>query len=134
LKPHLSLRTGEWIVLAGSVLIAAFAVLVGVLIYLKPPPSEFVYLETEKTRAGEAIYRREACGSCHRIHSNGPTYGPALDGEGSRRSREWLLDYLRNPRAGVGEKPYRLAMPSFAHLPETDLEALAAYLEAFKKR
>ncbi len=130
----MKLKAGEWIVLAGSGLIAAFAVLVGVLIYLKPPPSEFTYLETEKTRIGEAIYRREACGSCHRINSTGPTYGPQLDGEGSRRSREWLADYLRNPRAGVGEKPYRLAMPSYAHLPPTDLEALVVYLEAFKKR
>jgi mono/diheme cytochrome c family protein len=130
----LKLKTGEWIVLAGAGLIAAFAALVGVLIYLKPPPSEFKYLETEKTKLGEAIYRREACGSCHRIHSNGPTYGPALDGEGSRRSREWLLDFLRNPRAGVGDKPYRLTMPSYAHLPQAELEAVVAYLDALKTR
>jgi len=78
------------------------------------------------------VYRREACGSCHRIHSNGPTYGPQLDGEGSRRSREWLLDYLRQPRAGVGDKPYRLTMPSYAHLPPVELGALATYLEALR--
>jgi cbb3-type cytochrome oxidase cytochrome c subunit len=128
----LKLKTGEWVVLGGSLLIAAFAALVGVLIYLKPPPSEFKYAQTEQSRAGEALYRREACGSCHRIHSNGPTYGPQLDGEGSRRTREWLLDYLKNPRAGVGDKPYRLRMPSYAHLPPAELAALTEYLAALR--
>ena len=34
------LRTGEWIVAAGSVLIVMLAALTGTLIYLKPPPVE----------------------------------------------------------------------------------------------
>jgi hypothetical protein len=91
----LKLKTGEWVVLGGSLLIAAFAALVGVLIYLKPPPSEFKYAQTEQ-------------------------------------SREWLLDYLKNPRAGVGDKPYRLRMPSYAHLPPAELAALTEYLAALR--
>lgn len=128
----MKLRAGEWIVLGGSALIAAFALLVGVLIYLKPPPVQYRYLEDARTRAGEAVYRREACGYCHRVHGNGSGIGPALDGTGSRRSAPWLLEFLRQPRAGVGERPYRLAMPSYAHLKADELEALAAYLGALR--
>lgn len=128
----MKLRPGEWIVLGGSAAIAGFAALVGALIYLKPPPARYGYLESEQARAGEAIYRREACGSCHRIFGNGPTYGPALDGVGSRRTAAWLAAYLRHPRAGVGDKPYRLEMPGYAYLGEAELAALTAYLVALR--
>lgn len=126
----MKLRAAEWVVAGGSAAIAAFAALVGVLIYLKPPPARYAYQEDAHTRAGEAVYRREGCGSCHRLLGNGPSYGPALDGEGARRSGAWLLDYLRQPRPGIGDRPYRLQMPSYAHLQESELQALAAYLQA----
>jgi cbb3-type cytochrome oxidase cytochrome c subunit len=123
---------GEWIVLGGSGVIAAFAVLVGVLIYLKPPPVEYRYVETTLTRDGEAIYRREGCGSCHRVFGNGATYGPSLDGEGSRRSVDWLRQYLQDPKPGVSERPYRVRMPSYRTLQSVELDALVAYLEGLR--
>jgi cbb3-type cytochrome oxidase cytochrome c subunit len=127
-----SLRAGEWVVLAGSGAIAAFAALVGVLIYLKPPPVEYRYLETTLARDGEAVFRREGCGSCHRVFGNGATYGPRLDGVGSRRSADWLRHYLEDPQPGVGDKPYRLRMPSYRTLPGVELDALVAYLQALR--
>jgi cbb3-type cytochrome oxidase cytochrome c subunit len=127
-----TLRSGEWLVVGGSVVIAAFAGVVGVLIYLKPPPVEYRYVETALAREGELIYRREGCSSCHRLFGNGATYGPSLDGEGSRRSAQWLQQYLRDPKPGVGEKPYRVRMPSYSMLQSVELNALVAYLQALR--
>jgi cbb3-type cytochrome oxidase cytochrome c subunit len=126
------LRIGEWIVLIGAGAIAAFAALVGVLIYQRPPPVAYRYLETPASQAGEAIYRREGCGSCHQIFGNGATYGPSLDGVGSKRTAGWLEEYLRVPREGVGDRPYRVKMPSYAGLKTDELAALVAYLKALR--
>ena len=116
-----------------AVVIVAYAVLVGALIWLKPPPVRFAYAETASTRAGETIFRREGCLSCHELFGNGTSYGPALDGVGSRRERAWLRDYLRSPRAGVGGRTYRLRMPAYDTLEVGELDALANYLGALRE-
>ncbi len=112
----------------------AFGALVGILIYLKPPPVRFVYLESSLSKRGEAIFRRESCLSCHKVFGNGTSYGPNLDGVGSRRSKSWLQQYLRAPRAGVGVKTYRLRMPAYDTLKPVDLDALIAYLQGLRQR
>jgi cbb3-type cytochrome oxidase cytochrome c subunit len=127
-----TLRAGEWLVLAGSALIAAFAVGIGVLIYQKPPPVAYAYVESSASQQGEALFRREGCGSCHQVFGNGATYGPKLDGVGARRSAAWLQAYLVDPRPGVGERPYRVRMPSYAALAEGERDALVAYLQALR--
>jgi len=103
----MSLRPGEWIVLAGSGVIAAFALLVGVLIYLKPPPVQYRYLEDARTQAGEAVYRRQGCGSCHKVFENGAKVGPALVRAGGwDPTRTFTADGLRSTDlpADVGEE------------------------------
>lgn len=129
----MSLRAGEWLVLVGSGAIIAFAALVGVLIYLKPPPVRFIYLESSLSTQGEAIFRRENCLSCHELFGNGTTYGPNLDGVGSRRNKSWLQQYLRAPRPTAGAKTYRLRMPTYDTLDPADLDALAAYLQGLRE-
>ena len=126
-------RLAEKVVLAGAVAIVLYAVVVGALIYLKPPPVRFVYVESSLTKGGEVIFRREGCLSCHELFGNGTTYGPRLDGVGSRRDRSWLTEYLRSPRPGVGDKPYRLRMPAYDTLEAGELEALASYLAALRE-
>ena len=113
--------------------IVAYAVLVGAIIWLKPPPVRFAYAETASTRAGETIFRREGCLSCHELFGNGTSYGPALDGTGSRRDLPWLRDYLRAPRPGVGGKTYRLRMPAYGTLEAGELDALVSYLGALRE-
>lgn len=130
--PRLKLRAGEWLVLGGAALIVAFAALVGVLIYLKPPPVEYAYAENAAATHGEAIYRHQGCGSCHQVFGNGATYGPSLDGVGSRRTQAWLHEYLVDPRPGVSVKPYRVRMPSYASLSLEERDALVAYLQALR--
>src|SRR5262245_46652230 len=128
----MTLRAGEWVVVGGSGCIVAFAALVGVLIFIKAPPAEYAYQESVASRSGEAIYRREGCGACHQIFGNGATYGPSLDGEGARRTHDWLQAYLLDPRPGVGIKPYRVRMPSYGNLPQPERDALVAYLLALR--
>jgi len=129
----LKLRAAEWVVVIGVAAIAVYAVLVGTLIYLKPPPVRYAYVETEAARTGEVIFRREGCLSCHELFGNGTSYGPVLDGVGSRRERSWLRDYLRSPRPGVGEGTYRLRMPAYDTLEPGELDALANYLGALRE-
>ncbi len=124
------LRLGEWIVAAGTLFICAFAALVGTLIYLKPPPTQYAYAHSLAAQQGEAIYRRESCRDCHQIFGNGSTSGPPLDGEGVRRSPGWLHAYLVNPLQAAGDKRYRVRMPSYGSLNVADRDALVAYLLA----
>lgn len=130
----MNLRIGEWLVLVGAGLIVVFAALVGTLVYLKPPPTRFVYLESPHSIQGEAVFRREGCFSCHEVFGNGATYGPNLDGVGSRRNQSWLEEYVRAPRSGVSVKPYRLKMPPYDGLEIEDLDALVAYLQGLKEK
>lgn len=132
-RPTVSVRSGEWLVLIGAGLIAAFAAVVGVLIYLKPPPVRFMYLDSALSKRGEIIFRREGCSSCHEVFGNGASYGPDLDGIGSRRSDSWLRQYLQAPRPGVSAKPYRLRMPAYDGLEAAELDALVAYLRALQE-
>jgi hypothetical protein len=39
---------------------------------------------------------------------------------------------LKRPREGVGDKPYRLKMPSYAHLKDAELAGLVAYLQGLR--
>lgn len=126
----MKLRAGEWIVLVGTLLIIAFALLVGTLIWLKPPPDRFGYAASAAAEQGEAVYRREACRDCHKVFGNGSSSGPALDGVGARRSPDWLQAYLVNPRPLGGERAYRVTMPSYAGLQPAERDALVAYLSA----
>ncbi len=123
---------GEWIVIGGSLVIISFAVVVGSIIYLKPPPVQYVYQQTEQSLLGEQIYRREGCLACHEIFGNGASYGPSLDGVGSKRDRQWLVRYLKSPWPGVSNKAYRLQMPPYDHLSEDELISLTDYLLALK--
>ena len=116
-----------------AVVIVAYAVLVGVLIYLKPPPVRFVYGESASTRAGEVVFRREGCLSCHELFGNGASFGPRLDGVGSRRDLPWLKEYLQSPRSGVGGRAYRLRMPAYDKLEVDELDALVTYLGALRE-
>jgi cbb3-type cytochrome oxidase cytochrome c subunit len=126
----MTLRLGEWIVVAGVLLIGAFAALVATLIYLKPPPAMYGYAESAAANLGETIYKRESCRDCHQVFGNGSTSGPKLDGIGALRSDSMLKAYLLDPSPVVGDKIYRVKMPSYAHLNQDDRDALVAYLLA----
>jgi cbb3-type cytochrome oxidase cytochrome c subunit len=127
------LKTGEWIVLGGAILIIILAIVVGSIIYIKPPPVRFSYQETPDSMKGEALYRSQGCSACHELFGNGAAvFGPNLDGVGSRRSLGWLTEFLKNPRSGVSDRPYKLKMDP-VELAEQELTRLAQYLAAQKE-
>ncbi len=73
---------------------------------------------------GEALFTKHGCMNCHRYQGKGsPTPGPELDRAG-RYDADWHLAHLRDPRSKSPDSD----MPSYAHLPDADLEALAAWL------
>ncbi len=77
---------------------------------------------------GAALFRSERCIECHAIRGEGGGVGPDLSAVGRKRSREFIIEQIRNPKA---HNPNSV-MPSFAHLPEQDIEHLADYLSSFR--
>ena len=48
---------------------------------------------------GSKIYREARCNSCHRALRTGTSMGLSLDGIGSKRSKEWLAEFLLHPES-----------------------------------
>lgn len=92
---------------------------------------------TEAGQRGSEIFRKRHCTSCHRALRNGTNMGLSLDGVGSKRSREWLLSFLKDPERVYegktldhGYAPKEAAYVSL--LPDTDLNDLAAFISELK--
>ncbi len=85
---------------------------------------------------GSALFRQSQCTSCHRAMRNGTNMGLSLDGVGSKRSVDWLEQFLTNPEAvypsvtidhGLGkEAGYVMEMD------RNDLHAIAVFLSELR--
>lgn len=70
-------------------------------------------------RAGLSAFKFEGCGACHAIAQvSVGTAGPALNGEGARRSPSWLASWL----------PSHLRSTNSPALPARDRQDLVSYL------
>lgn len=86
---------------------------------------------------GSVLFREARCTSCHRAMRNGTNMGLSLDGEGSRRSLEWILQFMKDP-----EKTYNSrtldhgAMPKeaayVAQLAPETLHAIGVFLSELR--
>jgi mono/diheme cytochrome c family protein len=77
--------------------------------------------------AGEfgKLYNRYKCFDCHMFNGYGAKLAPDLSFEGSRASRKWVIDFLKNP---VTLRPtLTIRMPQF-NMSEKDAETIADYL------
>ena len=95
------------------------------------------YELSEQGKIGSKIFRESRCTSCHRAMRNGTNMGLNLDGIGSKRSKEWLLSFLRNPEEvyGAPTLDHGFAPKEAAYvssLPPEDLEAIATFLAGLK--
>ena len=80
-------------------------------------------------KAGSDLFKSQGCVACHRIDGAGGSIGPDLSGEGIKgRSRQWLRDHLRNPKAHDSAT----VMPSFAALGDKAINQLVDYLLSLK--
>ena len=77
---------------------------------------------------GYELFLSQHCDACHTIQGRGGQVGPDLSHEGSRQTKQWILDQINNPR---NHRPDSI-MFSFAQLPEPDKDNLAEYLASLK--
>jgi len=88
--------------------------------------------------SGAAIYRTQACATCHGDDGAGTPFGPSLQGKKGFWTRAALVAYLKNPIAYAEKDPrlaaqarkFTLPMQRFDQLSESDLEAVADHVLA----
>ncbi len=94
-----------------------------------PPTAAAPVALSADEKAGSDLFKSQGCVACHRIDGAGGSLGPDLSGEGIKgRSRRWLRDHLRNPKAHDSAT----VMPSFAVLGDTPINQLVDYLLTLK--
>jgi cbb3-type cytochrome oxidase cytochrome c subunit len=85
--------------------------------------------EVEVTiESGKQVFANKHCNACHVINGVGGKIGPDLSVYGLQRTKEWMIQHHLNPRSLVGGS----VMPDFKYS-QTELEALALYLESLKE-
>ena len=92
------------------------------------PPQSLAVASSSGESRGEVVFKQERCSLCHSINGIGGNVGPNLTHVGSRRSKAWIVSQIKDPKSHYPDS----VMPSFAKLPEKDIEALAYYLSELK--
>lgn len=77
---------------------------------------------------GKQLFQNGPCKECHTIYGKGGASGPNLTYIGSKRSREYIIDQIKNPRSHNANSD----MPSFGNMPVQDINDLADYLSGLK--
>ncbi|MVZ64862.1 c-type cytochrome [Sphingobacterium sp. DK4209] len=86
---------------------------------------------------GAALFKSNACNSCHAVGKK--ITGPDLKGLSERREEAWIIKWVHNPQGMVdsGDKQavelkaeYPTMMAPYAHLSETDIKDIIAFLKA----
>ncbi|MDR2195809.1 MAG: c-type cytochrome [Gallionellaceae bacterium] len=138
------LKRGEKILFGIFLAIGVFAVISFILMEVirsrmdKPmyPTTTHYDFSAEGLKGSE--YAREArCTSCHRILRSGTNMSLNLDGIGSRRSFDYLINFLKNPEATYSSKTidHGLAPKEAAYvaeLPEEQQHAIAVFLSELR--
>ena len=100
----MKLKLGEKVMFGMSVLVAVAAVGKTVMQSRATGPAQVrdFYEWTEAGLEGQAMYGQLGCNNCHRAMGVGEIgVAPVLDGEGTRRTRDWLERYFENPTSVV---------------------------------
>ena len=139
------LKRGEKILFGVCALIGVFAVASFVMLEIvrsrmdKPMyPSHVHYDFSAEGLRGSNLFRKAECTQCHRAIQNGTSAGVDLDGIGSKRTLQYLRDFLKNPEATYAAKtidhgpPPKAAAVYVARLNEADLEAVAVFLSELR--
>ncbi len=88
---------------------------------------------------GMELFNRH-CASCHNF--SGAEIGPSLSGVTAEVGKEWLIAYIRDPKAKIdGGDPraadlfarYKLYMPSFPQIQGDDMEHLLGFIHKFSE-
>jgi len=137
-------KLGEKILFGTAILIVAFAGASFVLLEvirarsdrpMYPVTTHFDF--TAEGMQGSEVFRKSGCTTCHRAVRNGTNNGVNLDGIGSRRTLQYLEDFLAKPEATYETKtldhgPSPKEAAYVAKLPAADLHAMAVFLSELK--
>ncbi|MCL6525024.1 MAG: cytochrome c [Thermoflavifilum sp.] len=86
---------------------------------------------------GQQLFQQQACNSCHNI--NQKAVGPALAGVDQRRSLDWIVKFVRSPKAMIDAgdstavslyNEYHIVMPDHPTLNKQDIQDILAYIDA----
>lgn len=99
-----------------------------------PPQARDHYEWTEAGLNGKALYGKLGCNNCHRAMGVGEVgHAPVLDGEGTRRTREWLQRYFNNPLSVVPGSAHDGHLgPDFRAMAEPERVLLIEFLFGLK--
>lgn len=96
---------------------------------------------TKEGLKGSTLFRVKGCTDCHKAERNGTNMGLDLDGDGSRRSLQFLVDFLKNPEptyasvtngAKTVDHGPNKAAAYVAQLPDADRHALAVFVSELR--
>jgi mono/diheme cytochrome c family protein len=76
---------------------------------------------------GKKLYAAQSCDACHMIRGKGGKTGPDLSKAGTKRTAQWMVVFLKNPRSKIPKG----TMPP-AEGSARDLQDLAAYMMTLK--
>lgn len=92
---------------------------------------------SEEGKLGSRLFRESRCTSCHRAMRNGTNMGLNLDGVGSKRTKEWLYEFMLDPERVYGSRtldhglrPKEAAY--VADMPKEELHAIAVFLSELR--
>ncbi|MDE2259538.1 MAG: c-type cytochrome [Betaproteobacteria bacterium] len=137
------LKLGEKILFGVTGLIIVFAVLSFIMLevyrsHLDRPmyPATTQFDFSPEGQKGSRLFRTHGCTDCHRALRNGTNQGVSLDGIGSKRSLDYLLQFLKKPETIYETKtmdhgPTKGAA-YVAKLPGEELHAIAVFLSELK--
>jgi len=128
------LKLGEKVMFGMAVLVAVAAVGKTVMQARAPAQVRDFYEWTPAGIEGQATYGRMGCNNCHRAMGTGEIgSSPVLDGEGTRRTREWLVRYFENPTSVVPGSAHDGHLgPDFRRLSADERHVLIEFLFGLK--
>lgn len=130
----MKLKLGEKVMFGVAVLVAVAAVGKTVMQARAPAQVRDFYEWTEAGLEGQAMYGQLGCNNCHRAMGTGEIgASPVLDGEGTRRTRDWLTRYFDNPTSVVPGSAHDGHLgPDFRRLPAEQRHVLIEFLFGLK--
>jgi hypothetical protein len=143
-KKKQALKSGEKILfsIVGVFVLLATIGYVVLEIYRLNKPEPLFEVKThfnlsELGKQGSRLFREARCTACHRAMRNGTNMGLSLDGVGSARTLDWLMNFLSDPEKTYGAKTFDHGRAPkeaayVARMPEDERYAIAVFLSELK--
>jgi cbb3-type cytochrome oxidase cytochrome c subunit len=97
-------------------------------------PVKDYYEWSDAAVQGYEVYKKMGCKNCHKVLRMGESgVAPVLDGEGTRRNADWIVDYFDDPQSRVKGSAHAGGMaPDFRQLEAKDRSLLIEFMKGLK--